>query len=184
MNDAERNYAIHDKELLGVICCFKEWYAMLRGLVGFTLVTNHKNLQYFAKKQLLNERQIRWSEFLQTLPPLKVIHRPGRLNQAADALSRKEQDEPKDPSEGRELQLWKHEQDPPLQAMLTQRQNSLFENRELQDLWDEGADGDEETEAIWSAVRSQDTTKLPKSVRGQLGDFTEKDGRLKPMTAE
>ncbi|KAL2884602.1 hypothetical protein HOO65_100006 [Ceratocystis lukuohia] len=162
MNEADRNYPIHDKELLGVIGCFKEWYPMLRGLVGFNLITDHKNLEYFAKKQLLNERQVRWSEFLQSLPPFKVTHRPGRLNQAADALSRREQDEPEDPREGRELQLWKPLQVNYLHAMPTQTPSNLFEKADLQNLWEKAVKEDTDTEAIWNALRNQDSTKMPK----------------------
>jgi len=57
---AESNYEIHDKELLAIIRCLEEWDAELRSLARpFIIYSDHRNLQYFMKKQRLNERQIR-----------------------------------------------------------------------------------------------------------------------------
>ena len=65
---AESNYDIHDKELLAIIKCVKEWHSELRGLHHqFTILTDHKNLKPFMVKRQLNERQIRWSELLAPL---------------------------------------------------------------------------------------------------------------------
>jgi len=50
--------------------------------------TDHKNLEYFNTTKTLNHRQHRWAEFLQ-LFNFKVIYREGRLNEKADALSRR-----------------------------------------------------------------------------------------------
>ena len=58
-NPAECNYEIHDKELLAIICCLEEWDAELRGVDGFKIYTNHKNLEYFITIQKLTKRQIR-----------------------------------------------------------------------------------------------------------------------------
>ena len=44
----EANYPIHDKELLAVIYCLKEWDAELRGVRDFEVITDHKNLEYFT----------------------------------------------------------------------------------------------------------------------------------------
>ena len=47
-NDAERNYEIHDKELLAILDAFKEWKHYLLGADEPVMVyTNHQNLQYF-----------------------------------------------------------------------------------------------------------------------------------------
>lgn len=92
---AECNYDIHDKELLAIIKCIKEWNGELRGLKRpFTILTDHKNLEPFGKKKVLNERQIRWMEILE---PLSFIlkHRPGKASIVPDTLSRREQDMPK-----------------------------------------------------------------------------------------
>ena len=56
---AECNYEIHDKELLAVIRGLEEWDAELRSVEKFKVVTDHKNLEYFMKPRMLNERQVR-----------------------------------------------------------------------------------------------------------------------------
>ena len=54
---AESNYDIHDKELLAIIKCVREWHSELRGLhYQFTILTDHKNLEPFMVKRQLNER--------------------------------------------------------------------------------------------------------------------------------
>ena len=111
MTSAECNYSIHDKELLAVFAATKEWHSELKGTTKFEVVTDHKNLEYFKKKQRLSERQVRWMEHLEGLPPFYITHRPGRLNAASHALSRREQDLPVDADDERlrhrELQLLK-----------------------------------------------------------------------------
>lgn len=98
---AECNYDIHDKELLTIIKCVKEWNSELRGLKKpFTILTDHKNLEPFTTKKVLNERQVRWMELLTSLS-FKLKHRPGKSSIIPDALSRREQDVPKDSSDAR-----------------------------------------------------------------------------------
>ena len=54
---AESNYEIHDKELLVIMRCLEAWDAELRSVSkGFDIITDHKNIKYFTKKQRLNER--------------------------------------------------------------------------------------------------------------------------------
>ena len=89
MNAHEANYEIHDKELLAVINCLKEWDAELRSVEKFTVVTDHKNLEYFMKPRQLNDRQMRWSLILGKYQ-MVIAYRPGKLNERADALSRRE----------------------------------------------------------------------------------------------
>jgi len=50
LSDTEWNYGIHDKEILVVVRCLKEWRHFLEGIVvKFEIWTNHKNLEYFIK---------------------------------------------------------------------------------------------------------------------------------------
>ena len=43
-----------------LVKCVKEWNSELRGLSKpFTILTDHKNLEPFMVKRLLNERQVR-----------------------------------------------------------------------------------------------------------------------------
>jgi hypothetical protein len=55
MDPAERNYDIHDKELLAVFRVFKAWRHYLEGANHqVNVFSDHKNLVYFAKAQTLN----------------------------------------------------------------------------------------------------------------------------------
>ena len=50
------NYEIHNKELLVIIHCLKAWDAELQSVSkGFDIITDHKNIKYFVKKQYLNK---------------------------------------------------------------------------------------------------------------------------------
>lgn len=90
---AEVNYTIHDKEMLAVIKCLQEWNMELKSVENFTVITDHKNLEYFCKTRLLSERHVRWSSLLSQFN-LTFVYRPGKVNGRADALSRKEEDVP------------------------------------------------------------------------------------------
>jgi hypothetical protein len=63
-NPHECNYEIHDKEMLAIIRCLEEWNSELGTVEKFTVLTDHKNLEYFTKPRRLNKRQIRWSILL------------------------------------------------------------------------------------------------------------------------
>jgi len=55
LSNTERNYEIHDKEMLVVIRCLETWKHFLeRTTVKFKIWTDHKNLKYFIKTQKLN----------------------------------------------------------------------------------------------------------------------------------
>ena len=87
MNKAERNYPVHEQELLAIVQALREWRHYLHGTT-FEVVTDHNSLKYFMTQPTLSARQARWSEKLQEFD-MKVVHRPGKLNDAADALSRR-----------------------------------------------------------------------------------------------
>ena len=47
-NSAECNYEIYDKELMIIVCTFKEWRSELKSSTYYINVfTDHKNLEYF-----------------------------------------------------------------------------------------------------------------------------------------
>ena len=47
-NPAKCNYEIYDKELMAIVCTFKEWYSELEGSTYLiNVITDHKNLEYF-----------------------------------------------------------------------------------------------------------------------------------------
>ena len=45
---AECNYEIYNKELMAIVCIFKEWHPELEGSsTSVKVITDHKNLEYF-----------------------------------------------------------------------------------------------------------------------------------------
>ena len=57
LNETERNYKIHDKEILAVIQGLENWRHLLKGTkFKFEVWTDHKNLEYFMKIQKLNQK--------------------------------------------------------------------------------------------------------------------------------
>jgi hypothetical protein len=99
-NPAECNYEIHDKEMLAIIKCLQEWEAELKSVGQFTILTDHKNLEYFSKIRKLSERQMRWQLILSKFQPV-IKYRPGKEGQKPDILSRREQDLPISPDDER-----------------------------------------------------------------------------------
>jgi len=62
LNETERNYKIHDKEMLAIIRGLEVWRHLLEGAqFKFEIWTDHKNLEYFIKVQKLNKRQACWA---------------------------------------------------------------------------------------------------------------------------
>ena len=58
LNETERNYEIHDKEMLAIIRGLENWRHLLEGArFQFKIWTDHENLEYFMKAQKLNRRQ-------------------------------------------------------------------------------------------------------------------------------
>ncbi|KAI3220470.1 hypothetical protein DTO012A9_10171 [Penicillium roqueforti] len=92
MQPAELNYEIRDKELLAIIRALQEWRPELEGLSRterFEILTDHQSLEYFMTARQMNQRQVRWSEFLSQFH-FVIKYRPGKRNIIADVLSRKE----------------------------------------------------------------------------------------------
>lgn len=84
----ERNYHIHDTELLAAIEGLEHWrHYFAYSEHPATILTDHKNLEYFSEKRALSQRQIRYAERLSKFKTV-VVYRPGIQNGAADALSR------------------------------------------------------------------------------------------------
>src|ERR1700742_1411259 len=86
---AELNYDTHDKELLAIFEAFKAWRHYLEGSgEPVDVVTDHKNLEYFATTKVLTRRQVRWSEYLHQFN-MVICFRPGKLGEKPDALTRR-----------------------------------------------------------------------------------------------
>jgi len=86
---AERNYDTHDGELLAIVDCFKQWRHYLEGAQHqVELLSDHANLVWFMTTKVLSRRQVRWAEWLASID-FRVTYRAGKLNEAADAASRR-----------------------------------------------------------------------------------------------
>ena len=57
LNEIEKNYKIHNKEMLVITRDLENWRHLLEGTkFKFEVWTDHKNLEYFMKAQKLNRR--------------------------------------------------------------------------------------------------------------------------------
>jgi len=89
LNEAERNYEIHDKEMLAIIWCLEAWRYFLEGAKDwFEIWTDYKNLEYFMKAQKLNWRQARWLLYLLRFD-FTLKHVAGKSMGRVDSLSRR-----------------------------------------------------------------------------------------------
>src|SRR5271163_1772770 len=89
LSPVERNYDIHDKEMMAVIRALEEWRHVLEGTEHrFEVWMDHKNLEYFMKAKKLNHRQARWSLFLARFDFI-MHHRLGKSMGKPDALSQR-----------------------------------------------------------------------------------------------
>ena len=86
LSSAEKNYSVHEKEMLALVDTLEEWRHYLLG-VAVLVYTDNSALSYLQKNPKPSPRQVRWLENLQRYD-LKISHIPGRSNVAADALSR------------------------------------------------------------------------------------------------
>ena len=109
LNSAERNYEIHDKELLAIMEAFKEWKRYLWGEEEPVMVyTDHQNLQSFLTKKVCNQRQIRWAQEL-TNYNFKIVYRPGSRGGKPNALSRQPEYRPEEGARHTEQSILKNE---------------------------------------------------------------------------
>ncbi|CAI7840950.1 unnamed protein product [Closterium sp. NIES-53] len=86
LHPPERNYPIHDREMLAIVHAFKVWRCYLTG-ADVTVRTDHRSLQYLRAQPHLNPRQLRWLDFLESNFHYTVTYKKGASN-IADALTR------------------------------------------------------------------------------------------------
>ena len=89
LNEIERNYEIHDKEMLAIVRGLEAWRHLLKGVqTKFEIWTDYKNLEYFMKAQKLNRRQARWALYLSRFD-FTLKHVAGVKIGKADGLSQR-----------------------------------------------------------------------------------------------
>ena len=87
LTGAMLNYPTYDKELYALIRVFKTWQHYLWPK-QFVVHTDHEALAYLKQQATLGRRHARWVEFMETFPYV-VVHKKGKENVVADALSRR-----------------------------------------------------------------------------------------------
>lgn len=85
LSPAERNNNIRNRKLLTVKAVLEElsWLEGARHV--FTILTDHKNLEYIRRVKHLNSWQARWELFFSRFD-LKITYQPGSKDGKADAL--------------------------------------------------------------------------------------------------
>ncbi|KAG4037832.1 hypothetical protein PC123_g26603 [Phytophthora cactorum] len=88
LKPAERNYPVHDKELLAMKYALAKFRVYLLGSGPFVVYTDHASLRTAVKSPHISQRMARWLSFFAEYD-FQVEYKPGRLNVVADALSRR-----------------------------------------------------------------------------------------------
>lgn len=156
--------------MLAIVSCLKEWQAELKSTAKpFIILTDHRNLNYFASKKLLNERQVRYNDVLQQFN-FELKWRAGISSERPDALSRREQDKPvgldDERNAGRLLQLLPSLSINAISSMkIGHTKNKevdpaalakIFEDEEMQHLWAVAVEADKD----W--IRAREAVKMVK----------------------
>ncbi|KAF1321780.1 reverse transcriptase, partial [Globisporangium splendens] len=94
LKPAERNYPVHDKELLAMKYALTKFRVYLLGSKRFTVYTDHASLRTAVKSPHLSQRMARWLSFFAEYE-FDVEYKPGRFNVIADALLRRPEFESK-----------------------------------------------------------------------------------------
>lgn len=87
LKPAERNYPVHDKELLSIKYALMKFRVHLLGGKPFVVYTDHASLRIAVNTPHLSQRMARWLSFFAEYD-FKVEYKPGKDNILADALSR------------------------------------------------------------------------------------------------
>ena len=88
LKPAEKNYPVHDKELLAMKYALVKFRVYLLGSKPFVIYTDHASLRTATQSPHLSQRMARWLSFFAEYN-FTVAYKPGRENILADALSRR-----------------------------------------------------------------------------------------------
>ncbi|KAK8716654.1 hypothetical protein V6N13_043959 [Hibiscus sabdariffa] len=87
LNETERRYTIHEKEMTAVVHCLRTWRHHVLGS-KFVVYTDNVANSYFLTQPKLSPKQACWQEFLAEFD-FSMEYKPGKVNSVADALSRR-----------------------------------------------------------------------------------------------
>jgi hypothetical protein len=172
---AECNYDIYDQELIAIIKSLEEWRPECQGVAyPLQLITDHKNLEYFMTKNLLNQIQARWAELL-TRFDYEIVYCPGKLNGKADALTNRPGDLPQGGDESlknmEQVVLKPHNL--PEQLMISANGIVGQEAALISDLFVQAYMEDQLPSQILNAIRQRDSSK-----EITVAECTKQDGQV------
>ncbi|KAE8687867.1 Detected protein of unknown function [Hibiscus syriacus] len=87
LNETERRYSVHEKEMTAVVHCLRTWRHYLLGSRFVVFTDNIANSCFLTQKKL-SPKQARWQEFLAEFD-FSMEYKPGKVNCVADGLSRR-----------------------------------------------------------------------------------------------
>ncbi|KAG2777074.1 hypothetical protein PC116_g27956 [Phytophthora cactorum] len=79
LKPVERNYPVHDEELLAMKYALAKFRVYLLGSGPFVDYTDHASLRTAVKSPHISQRMARWLSFLAEYD-FRVEYKPGRLN--------------------------------------------------------------------------------------------------------
>ncbi|CAH0481086.1 unnamed protein product [Peronospora belbahrii] len=85
---AEKNYSVHDKELLAMKYALVKFQVHLLGSKPFAIYTDHASLRKATQSPHLLQKIARWLSFFAEYK-FEVNYKPGKQNVLADVLSRR-----------------------------------------------------------------------------------------------
>ncbi|GMF60137.1 unnamed protein product [Phytophthora fragariaefolia] len=85
---AEKNYPVHDKELLAMKYALVKFRVHMLGSKPFVIYTDHASLRTATQSPHLSQRMARWLSFFAE-DNFEVKYKPGKQNALADTLSRR-----------------------------------------------------------------------------------------------
>ena len=88
LNEVEQKCSAHEKEMIAMVHCLLAWHLYLLG-PKFVVRTDNAANTFFNTQKKLSPKQAKWQELLQEYG-FEWEHKPGKNNEVAYALSRKQ----------------------------------------------------------------------------------------------
>ena len=90
LNKRERLKSTYNKEILAIMHALAKWRKYLLGS-KFSIRTDHNSLHHLFQQKMLSKEQQKWIEKIAAFD-LEILHKRGKDNVVADALSRKDEE--------------------------------------------------------------------------------------------